>query len=188
MLEHVVQKVLTKSHHVRSRRSRILWLLADEFFFLIVAPWLLIGPAHLLCRSWPRFFSGASGVVTAFIAIVLGMAYSLWAVTAQWRQGEGTPSLNAPPQRLVVTGPYRLSRNPIQFGSFFYIMGLGTLVSSVLTGLVAAAVGLTIGIFYIKNVEEKEMRLRFGDEYCTYWARTAFLIPRVSHREYTVLE
>jgi len=119
------------------------------------------------------------------VSVIFGLAYSLWAVTAQWRHGEGTPSLNAPPQRLVMAGPYRLSRNPIQFGSFFYILGLGTMVSSFVTGLVAATVGLAVGIFYIKNVEEKEMLVRFGEQYRDYRARTPFLIPQLCHREYT---
>ena len=33
-------------------------------------------------------------------------------------------------------------------------------------------------LLYIKRVEEKEMELRFGDEYRSYKRQTPFLIPR----------
>jgi protein-S-isoprenylcysteine O-methyltransferase Ste14 len=37
-------------------------------------------------------------------------------------------------------------------------------------------------LIYIKRVEEKEMEIRFGQEYLTYRQQTPFLIPRFSSR------
>jgi protein-S-isoprenylcysteine O-methyltransferase Ste14 len=34
-------------------------------------------------------------------------------------------------------------------------------------------------ILYIKNIEEKELEMRFGNEYVKYKANTAFIIPDV---------
>jgi protein-S-isoprenylcysteine O-methyltransferase Ste14 len=41
------------------------------------------------------------------------------------------------------------------------------------------AIGLLI---YIKRVEEKEMEIRFGQEYLAYKQQTPFLIPRFWNR------
>jgi len=46
-----------------------------------------------------------------------------------------------------------------------------------MTGLVMLTIGVILGTFYHKGVEEKELLLRFGDEYKEYQERTSFLIP-----------
>ena len=114
--------------------------------------------------------------------MAFGLVLSLWAVRHQWTMGKGTPSLNAPTQRLVVTGPYRLCRNPIQLGALLYVLGLGTLTFSLNTGLLALGAGLIVGVVYIKGVEEKELVARFGEAYEAYRRRTPFLIPFVGFR------
>ncbi|MBI4557680.1 MAG: isoprenylcysteine carboxylmethyltransferase family protein [Candidatus Hydrogenedentes bacterium] len=177
MFDSLIRRIVEKSRQERSAKEKLLGLVADEAFFLILVPWLLILPAALLTR-WipgiiPRNAEAGLGVLTTFA----GLSYSLWAVGCQWRLGHGTPSLQAPTEQLVVSGPYRNSRNPIQFGALLYVLGLGTLSFSLATGIVAAIVGLIVGIAYIKGIEEKELAVRFGAAYETYRKQTPFLVP-----------
>ncbi|MFA6243078.1 MAG: hypothetical protein WC655_19225, partial [Candidatus Hydrogenedentales bacterium] len=95
LLSGVVTKVLNKGRKPQTRRHQIVSLVLDEAFFLVVSPWLLILPAEVIVR-WlsviPGMRAPAAGIVTA----LAGFSYSVWAVSCQWRQGGGTPSLNAP--------------------------------------------------------------------------------------------
>jgi protein-S-isoprenylcysteine O-methyltransferase Ste14 len=95
-----------------------------------------------------------------------------------WFVGEGTPAPTAPTQRLVVEGPYKLCRNPMKLGAISYYLGLGTLFHSLTTGLICFFVGLIIGTLYHKLVEEKELLIRFGEDYEKYKRSTPFLMPR----------
>jgi ubiquinone/menaquinone biosynthesis C-methylase UbiE len=62
-------------------------------------------------------------------------------------------------------------------GSSAYILGLGTLAFSLTTGTIAGVTALLVGVFYIKFVEEKELRARFGNAYDDYCRQTPFLLP-----------
>jgi ubiquinone/menaquinone biosynthesis C-methylase UbiE/protein-S-isoprenylcysteine O-methyltransferase Ste14 len=177
MFQGLVESVLSKARVTRSARYRLVCLVLDEVLFLLVVPWMLILPAWLLARRVPWDASRLVEYIVGSIALIAGLSYSLWAVSCQWRMGEGTPSLNAPTQRLVAAGPYRLSRNPIQFGALLYVLGLGTLCFSIATGILAFTAGFIVGIVYIKGVEEKELAVRFGTDYEEYKKRTPFLIP-----------
>ncbi len=177
LFERITEKVVAKSRQTQTQEGRLSSLIRDEIFFLLIAPWMLILPAFLLTRRVPSMLPAAAESAIGWTSAVLGLSYSLWAVRVQWRVGGGTPSLNAPPQKLVTSGPYRFSRNPIQLGALLYIFGLGTAIVSVACGASAGAVSLLVGLVYIKGVEEKELAARFGAAYLAYRSRTPFLLP-----------
>ncbi len=165
----------------KSNRNKIVTLVMNEIFFLAIAPWLLLWPAQLLlamivpdCKATlPPFVTN----FLSFLLILSGSGLSLWSVAVQWSQGQGTPSIKVPTRKLLTSGPYRWSRNPIQIGACLYIFGLGIWYDGLLTGGLAALTGLTIGILYITLIEEQELELRFGQSYIEYKLRTPFLIP-----------
>jgi protein-S-isoprenylcysteine O-methyltransferase Ste14 len=78
---------------------------------------------------------------------------------------------------LVTTGPYKLCRNPIEFGAIFYYLGIGTIAGGITVGIACFLLGLTIGSAYHKLIEESELEARFGDEYRQYKKKTPFLLP-----------
>jgi protein-S-isoprenylcysteine O-methyltransferase Ste14 len=88
----------------------------------------------------------------------------------------------APPRKLILRGPYGLSRNPIQLGAMFYYLGLGCLCSGIPAGLFAFGAALLFGSLYHKLVEEKELLARFGADYESYRRQTPFLVPRFRKR------
>jgi len=102
-----------------------------------------------------------------------------WTTVFQWKIGEGVPTPNAPTQHLVTTGPYKLCRNPIEFGAIFYYFGIGTIVQGITVGIICFLLGLIIGSVYHKFIEEIELETRFGDEYKQYRNSTPFLIPKL---------
>jgi protein-S-isoprenylcysteine O-methyltransferase Ste14 len=79
----------------------------------------------------------------------------------------------------LITGPYKLMRNPIEFGAILYYFGLGTITCSYSIGIVCFLLGLACGSSYHKFIEEKELKHRFGEDYIKYRQNVPFLIPRI---------
>jgi len=109
------------------------------------------------------------------LSLPLGMALTfaggsllLCAVWALWRRGGGLPISHLPPLALVSSGPFGALRHPIYVGYSLGFAGLGWLLRSWGTAVVAPAL-LTLGwIGYAKNVEEPLLHSRFGAAYARY--------------------
>lgn len=88
------------------------------------------------------------------------------------RRGGGGPGMSRPPERLVTTGPYAVTRNPMYLGHLVFAAGL-VLTTGTLTS--AVALGALPG-WFDRRVQRDEHRLRelFGASYDDYAAR----VPR----------
>jgi protein-S-isoprenylcysteine O-methyltransferase Ste14 len=111
--------------------------------------------------------------------MIIGLYYLIWSTVTQWKKGEGTPAPNAPTQHLIITGPYKYSRNPIEFGAIMYYLGFGTFVGGIIVGIICFILGFTVGSIYHKFIEEKELEKRFGEEYIKYKENTPFVFPKL---------
>jgi protein-S-isoprenylcysteine O-methyltransferase Ste14 len=170
--------LLEFSQKERSFLFRLVSLSLGAILFLVIVPLILINLAELLGRpiriDWPR----PAEIPVAFASTALGIIFVIWSIVSQWFIGKGTPAPAAPTQKLIVVGPYKLCRNPIQLGLVLYYLGIGTFWRSLTVGFTSFLTALVIGSFYHKFVEEKELLIRFGEEYRNYRERTPFLIPR----------
>jgi protein-S-isoprenylcysteine O-methyltransferase Ste14 len=97
---------------------------------------------------------------------------------SQVKTGKGTPVPIAPTQKLIIDGPYRKRRNPMLLGAIIYCLGLGTILGSITMGLIISCLILIFGTCYSKFIEERELWIRFGQEYEEYKEKTPFLVPR----------
>jgi protein-S-isoprenylcysteine O-methyltransferase Ste14 len=82
-------------------------------------------------------------------------------------RGRGTPAPFDPPREFVVSGPYRLVRNPMYVGAAAVILGAGFMLSS------PALVGLTVAFLLIMHLfvilhEEPTLAAKFGAGYEQY--------------------
>ena len=166
----------------RSLALRLISLLLGSLFFLIILPAGFILVGRIVKDAVGLAVPGYVDWLVLIPCLGIGGVFLSWAVLTLWTAGEGTPAPNAPTRRLVVSGPYRLCRNPIEFGAIFYYAGIGTLAGGIVVGLVCFLLGLIVGSAYHKFVEEREMEVRFGDEYREYRKRVPFLIPRLEIR------
>jgi protein-S-isoprenylcysteine O-methyltransferase Ste14 len=89
------------------------------------------------------------------------------------RIGFGTPVPVDPPRRLVGTGLYRYSRNPIYVADVAILLGIFLVRGELLVLLYVLLFAVAIH-FWVVRREEPELRLRFGDEYVEYTLR----VPR----------
>ena len=84
-------------------------------------------------------------------------------------------------QELLISGPFRLCRNPMSFGTPLLYSGIGILlISPGIVILVAILGGLLLA--YIKRVQEKELEIRFGASYKAYKEKTPILVLGVPRK------
>jgi protein-S-isoprenylcysteine O-methyltransferase Ste14 len=111
------------------------------------------------------------GIIAAII-LTLGTLLLLRCVREFYVAGRGTLAPWDPPQHLVTTGPYGISRNPMYTGVITILVGWGVLWAS--STLMIYAVLCAIG-FHLRVVlyEEPWAARRFGAEWGAYRARVA---------------
>ncbi|MBI4009886.1 MAG: isoprenylcysteine carboxylmethyltransferase family protein [Candidatus Aenigmarchaeota archaeon] len=164
-----------------SQLQKLLFLvIVVPFFFFIFIPGLsfVISKEIESIVILPRILPYPFNILTGTFIFASGLTLFLWTVIIFFRIGKGTPSPFIPTQKLVTSGPFAHSRNPMVLGVIIYVAGLGVIFNS----LSFIGIGLVIPLSYlayIKLVEEKELEARFGKEYIQYKKRVPFLIPNL---------
>ncbi|MFL2753362.1 MAG: methyltransferase family protein [Gammaproteobacteria bacterium] len=74
------------------------------------------------------------------------------------------------PEKLVSTGPFKFSRNPIYLGMFLVLFGTAFLMGSVSALLVSLIFVLIINFTWISH-EEKKMSEIFGEDWIDYCSK-----------------
>jgi len=125
----------------------------------------------------PQLLPGSVGVTPGLVFIVLGSLLCGWCVF-RFRVARGTPVPFNPPQELIVVGPYLWMRNPMVTGVFGLLFGVGLLLHSVSIVLIWTPLYILAHVIELKNVEEPELELRFGEAYAEYKRSVPMFIPR----------
>lgn len=105
-----------------------------------------------------------------FMGIVIGIAgFVIWIYTgALFRvAGQGTPVPTDPPKKLVITGIYNYSRNPMYLGMFLILIGY-FLFSGYLTLLAYLILSIVFFSLVVSRLEEPVLRKKFGEAYENY--------------------
>ena len=127
--------------------------------------------------SMPMGLDQATGRCLGVVTIALGGALYLWTL-ALFAKAQGTQIPVAPTQRLVTSGPYALSRNPMVTSAIIMVCGTGVVLDS--WSFVAGGLAIpTAYLVYIRLVEERELEARFGEAYLAYKGTTPFIVPRL---------
>jgi len=165
------------------RAQQVFALLAGQVLFLIVYPTSIVVGAAWIDR-WlhlPRLVYGVVNPVAALLLIVPGLLLVEWTVGLQFSQGMGTPLPLVATRRLITSGPYSHSRNPMATGTTMVYGGIAVWMGS-LSALALASIYPIVITLYTRLVEEKELERRFGPEYVSYKRKTPFLWPRLRRR------
>ena len=115
--------------------------------------------------------------VPGVVVMWLGLATRIWAVASLGRSFRTTVEVDAG-QAVVSTGPYRWVRHPSYTGLLLIVAGFGLTRGNWLSLLACLVVPLPAFVRRI-NVEEAELTRVLGDEYRSYEAHTARLLPGV---------
>jgi len=100
------------------------------------------------------------------VFIVAGIALNLVG-SATLRNSQTPVDFDQIPAQLVVTGPFRYTRNPMYLGGLILLIGVAILLGSLVSFLFPVLLFLILQFLYIP-VEEKEMERIFGNQYIEY--------------------
>ena len=120
--------------------------------------------------------SGELDLNYGFLPLML-WGYLQYRLCGRYRieHGGGGPGLETPPERLVATGPYSYTRNPMYLGHLIFLTGLTLTFASWLAGLITIAVAVW---FHIRVLgDETKLIERLGQPYVDYLASVKRWIP-----------
>jgi protein-S-isoprenylcysteine O-methyltransferase Ste14 len=182
-------RLLKLTQHEYTPTQRLILLFFAGILFLVLIPITLVLASPLLDQALhlPRLvFQPVNGLL-GLSFILAGLSLGFWSNYVQFTIGRGTPVPVMATQNLIVQPPYAYCRNPMALGAIALYLGIAIWLGS-LSALGMVLLPAVCLLIYIKLLEEKEMQLRFGDDYLEYRRRTPFLIPRfrsspVQHKE-----
>jgi protein-S-isoprenylcysteine O-methyltransferase Ste14 len=131
---------------------------------MIVIPWAisLLGTRFGWYQGIPALWNLAGIAV-----VVMGIAVYIWCLAFHFKSYREAVRIGFTPPHLVVTGPYRYSRNPMYVAGLFAWIGW-----TIFYGNIAVFVGLVFlwTIFTIRIIpyEENQLEALFGSDYTEY--------------------
>lgn len=144
---------------------------AVTYGVLFVSLVIIFVPARLLAWSGieapPAF--GLVQIIGMLVGIV-GALLAVWCILTFVTIGRGTPVPFDPPRRLVVSGPYRVVRNPMYIGAGTALVGAAIYYQSLALFAYAALLLIAVYIFIIVY-EEPTLKRTFGATYASYCKR-----------------
>lgn len=152
--------------------------------FVLVVPGTAIVLIPYLLTDWrlaqPLLGWNATrglGVALLVLALPILVLFNLRFVV----EGHGTPAPVAPPERLVVGGPFRWVRNPGYVAVTTLLIGQALLFGSLALLVYAAGIALAFHLFVV-FYEEPTLHRQFGAEYEAYCRAVPRWIPRLGRR------
>jgi protein-S-isoprenylcysteine O-methyltransferase Ste14 len=153
---------------------------AGSFVFLLVAPGTVAGFIPWSMTGWrlpppapPTLQIAGAALIAAGLWLLLE-CFGRFAL-----QGRGTPAPIAPPERLVVTGPYRRVRNPMYVAVTALNLGQAALYADMRVLVYAGVLWVGFHLFVLVY-EEPTLRRSFPQDYAAYFAAVPRWIPRIT--------
>ncbi len=152
--------------------------------FVILIPLAIVYLSEVIdtALSLSRFADSTARLFFAAPIFAVGVVYLLWSNLFLVVRGKGGPTegfgvaISPRTERLVTTGPYRNTRNPMVFGAFSVYFALAIFIGTV-GGLILLTVFFVLASFYLKRVEEPRLINDFGEEYKEYQRRVSMIVP-----------
>ena len=164
---------MNKSHQNVQQRLRR-WFASTPNRTFVVYPVSVLAFELGLHRGHIEF-----NLFNLWAAPLLIWGYLQYRLTGRYRRklGGGGPGTEVPPLRLVTSGPYQYTRNPMYLGHLIFLLGLGLTLRS-WAGL---ALGAVTALWFHRRVLRDEARLEalFAPDYAVYCSRVARWIPAI---------
>ena len=110
------------------------------------------------------------------VLVIAGGCLVAWSIVTFVFVGKGTAAPFDPPRRLVVTGPFRYSRNPIYIGAITAMGGAALCFGS--RGLLVYDSAIAVAFhLLVRAYEEPALRRTFGTAYGEYCSRVPRWLP-----------
>jgi protein-S-isoprenylcysteine O-methyltransferase Ste14 len=128
--------------------------------------------------NFPKFNLNTLNTIISLLLLIIGLCFVVWSVI-HFLKVKGTPVPMNPPPKLVSTGPYVFSRNPMLTGIFFLMYGIGFWIGSLSLILIFTPLFIIANILELKKIEEPELEKRLGQKYIEYKRKTPMFFPNL---------
>jgi len=120
--------------------------------------------------------------IIIMILLVTGLLYAIWSLIFQNIIGQGGPveigniEISPKTKNLVVSGPYKNTRNPMLFGTFLLYLAFALFINSITSVVLVCAIFVFMLTVVVK-MEEKRLLKDFGNQYEEYRKKVSRFIP-----------
>lgn len=121
-------------------------------------------------------------LIVACLLLITGFSFGISSIIYQNVIGKGGPleisniEISPKTKNLVITGPYKFTRNPMLFGTFLIYFALATFLNSI-TAVFTVAFFVIFMLFVVVKKEEERLLKDFGNQYVQYRNKTSMIIP-----------
>lgn len=128
--------------------------------------YLLIAAAISYVAGAPRV-PGLPIVPLGIMLVIAGVALAATAAMLFRREGTDLKPTSPTNRKLVTSGPFRFTRNPMYLGLVLFTSGIAIWIGAWPMFLVPVAIFVTVSLVHIP-FEEAKMRRQFGAQYDAY--------------------
>ena len=120
--------------------------------------------------------------IIILLLLVIGLIYGIWSVVIQNTIGQGGPveigniEISPKTKNLVVSGPYKYTRNPMLFGTLLIYLAFALFINSITSVVLVSAIFVFMLTTVVK-MEEKRLLKDFGFQYEEYRKKVSMFIP-----------
>ena len=120
--------------------------------------------------------------IILMVLLMIGFVYGIWSVIIQNTVGEGGPleigniEISPKTRNLVVSGPYKYTRNPMLFGTFLIYLAFALFLNSMTAVVLISAIFIFMLTVVVK-MEEQRLLKDFGKQYEEYRKKVSMFIP-----------
>lgn len=126
--------------------------------------------------GFTEIFPGQLRIILSLPFFSFALFLTGWSVQ-NFLKAKGTPVPFNPPPKLVTSGPYAYTRNPMLTGVFALLFGFGIFFGSICLLFVFTPLFIFINFWELKAIEEPELVKRLGQEYIDYREMTPMFFP-----------
>ena len=163
----------------RESKSQNITITAFKTFIQIICVWtitLVLFPWIILDAFEFQVDSSQWMKIASYSLFILFSGLGLWSSFVMVKNGEGTPLPVDQTKKLVVSGPYKYVRNPMAVAGIGQGLAISLFLSSIHI-LVYCLIGGLVWQFVVRPLEEKNMFIRFCEEYEKYLAKVNLWLP-----------
>jgi protein-S-isoprenylcysteine O-methyltransferase Ste14 len=155
---------------------------ATFFLFLLPLGFFELSKLDYLNGYTTLINSSVLKIAVAFLLLLTGLSFVIWSNIYLLIIGKGGHAeamgmaISPATTKLVTSGPYRYSRNPMVFGALSVYLSLVIYMNS-LTGLICLLILTILAHSYLKFSEEKRLLKDFGEDYAAYRKKVPMIFP-----------
>ncbi|HLQ25367.1 MAG TPA: isoprenylcysteine carboxylmethyltransferase family protein [Acidiferrobacterales bacterium] len=131
----------------------------------------------ILTLAWELLLNkGRLRLEPVFLPLMV-WGYLQYRLCGQYRikRGGGGPGLDTPPERLVTTGSFAYTRNPMYLGHIIFLTGLALTLNSLFAALLTVVT--TVWFHFRVLGDERRLTQRFGQPYVAYLGKVKRWVP-----------